>query len=368
MKRSKALITKYDVDVVSNYLSDSTRFGTGQAVIDLEEYLVEHTEYLYAVVVSAGSVALDLTVLAHNIINKDEKEIRAFVPKNTYVASARCFLKNGITPDVYEDTMDDYNHIVDSSIDNYTIGLAMHYGGHRQTPMSVFNCCQFVIEDSAHALSTDIGKEKSPITDVVTLSFNSTKNVTGDMGGCILTDNLAIAEVCRNLRSYDMNKTPVPDYVMKYGSNYRLAGLNATLVLSQLKQLDFREQRYVNLRERYDETLKSYQNGTGSLEHATICEASDKATFPHIINLVLGKVVECPPIEIIKRLRKLGIYTNIYYPAVDDLLSSAKSSVKITDKITLPMDVCLQYGDIYGIFRTITEVIDEINKEITKEV
>jgi dTDP-4-amino-4,6-dideoxygalactose transaminase len=358
MYSHKAQITDDDIQAVVDCMSDRELFGTGKITAKLEQVMVELTGYEHCVVVNCGSAALNLAVKAIKIQCMHDAFLEdcvvGFVPKNTYIASARCFTRANIKVVTY-DSPEEIAGLMEAN--DWGIGMAVHYAGTR-VDMNLFGKCSYIIEDATHALSTDMLKYKNAATDAVVYSFNATKNATGGQGGCLLTDDEQLATIVRNLRHYSMNHCIIPEYVIKYGGNYKLADINSALILSQLKSLSRREVDTRELVSRYDVCL-DFLNGDLNIPKGfwAIGECTWRANYPHLIILKFGNPININPISIVDRLRNVDIYTNVYYPDITKLISGNGecSNVK-TEYITLPLDHQLSMKDC----RTILEKIYNI--------
>lgn len=96
-----------------------------------------------------------------------------------------------------------------------------------------------LIEDAAELIGQTYKKRFcGSFGDISTVSFYSNKHITTGEGGMILTDDLILAEKCRELRNlcFQDKKRFVHE---RMGWNLRMTNLQAALGLAQLEQLDF---------------------------------------------------------------------------------------------------------------------------------
>jgi dTDP-4-amino-4,6-dideoxygalactose transaminase len=359
MYSHRALITDADIRSVVECLSDPTVFGTGKLITKLEEMMCEMTGYRHCIVMNCASAALNLAVKAIKIQTNHgpfiEDNYFGIVPKNTYIASARCFVRAGINVETY-DCPKEVAGIMEEK--KWGIGMAVHYAGAR-IDMNHFSSCSFIIEDATHALSSKMKAYKSPETDAVVYSFNATKNVTGGQGGCLLTDDEGLADIVRNLRHFNMNECFIPEYVIKYGGNYKLADINAALIISQLQSLQIREDETRQLVSRYEISLE-HTNLTYGIDEDfwAIDEHTSQADYPHLINLRFKEPLNVNPLTIVDRLRNLGVYTNVYYPDVTHLLAGrGQCYVSKTEYVTLPLDRSLSVESCHNILGVVYGII-----------
>jgi perosamine synthetase len=95
-----------------------------------------------------------------------------------------------------------------------------------------------LIADSCEALGASIGD--TPIGawgDAAGFGFYPNKQITTGEGGCITTNDAALAETCRSLRNQGRATRGQMRHV-RLGYNYRLSELNAALGAAQLDRLD----------------------------------------------------------------------------------------------------------------------------------
>ena len=96
-----------------------------------------------------------------------------------------------------------------------------------------------VLEDAAEALgSLYKGKQVGTFGDIGILSFNGNKIITTGVGGAILTNNKKFAKLSRHVSSTSKIKHEWEFIHDKVGYNYRLANINASLGISQIKKLN----------------------------------------------------------------------------------------------------------------------------------
>jgi UDP-4-amino-4,6-dideoxy-N-acetyl-beta-L-altrosamine transaminase len=123
-----------------------------------------------------------------------------------------------------------------------------------------------LVEDAPHALGTTMtfGNVAERVGDVrhsamATFSFHPVKTIATGEGGMVTTNDAALAERLRTLRSHGMTRPPGADpwwYEMaEPGFNYRLPDILCALGLSQLAKLDRFAARRRALATAYDAAL-----------------------------------------------------------------------------------------------------------------
>jgi len=92
------------------------------------------------------------------------------------------------------------------------------------------------------------------------LSFNGNKIITTGAGGAILTNSKILFNKVLELATLAKNKDKIFDYKI-LGFNYRMASINASLGLSQLKDINKRILKRRNLYKKYKEILNNFNIG-----------------------------------------------------------------------------------------------------------
>jgi perosamine synthetase len=96
-----------------------------------------------------------------------------------------------------------------------------------------------LIEDAAESLgSLYKGKHTGTYGEMGVMSFNGNKIITAGGGGCIITDNEALAKQAKHLTTTAKVPHKWAFNHDQVGYNYRMPNLNAALLIAQLEQLD----------------------------------------------------------------------------------------------------------------------------------
>ncbi len=95
-----------------------------------------------------------------------------------------------------------------------------------------------LVEDAAESLGSRIGEKYTGTFGALgAFSFNGNKTVTGGGGGCIVTDDPALAALAKHLTTTAKTPHAWDFHHDQVGYNYRLPNLNAALACAQLEQL-----------------------------------------------------------------------------------------------------------------------------------
>ncbi|MFH0920138.1 MAG: UDP-4-amino-4,6-dideoxy-N-acetyl-beta-L-altrosamine transaminase [Fibrobacterota bacterium] len=280
---SRQQISDSDIQAVSDVLR-SDYLTTGPTVERFEAELCRLTGARHAVTCSNGTTALHLACLALGVTQGD---IGVTSPI-TFLASANCLeFCNGRADfaDIDPATL----CLSPEKIEEYVwkfgapkLVIPVDYAGIPADLPRLHALAQKygfkIIEDAAHSIGstyTHEGREYAcgscAHTDMATFSFHPVKNITTGEGGAIMTNDDALAQKLRLLRSHGMTKEPAaltrqdgPWYyeMHEYGYNYRLTDIQCAIGFSQLKQLpEFKKQRQA-LVLRYHELLKDCKDIT----------------------------------------------------------------------------------------------------------
>jgi len=243
-----------------NECIDSTFVSSvGKFVDEFEEKIANYTGAKYAIATSNGTSALHISLLLADVDQNSE----VITQPLTFVATCNAISYCGAQPifiDVDKDTMGlspvslkeflENNATVKNQqcINNKTgkvikACIPMHTFGHPCRIDEIKEICDkyqiFLIEDAAESVGSIYkGKHTGTFGQVGVMSFNGNKIITSGGGGCIVTNDNALAKKAKHLTTtakvshkWDFNHDMV-------GYNYRMPNLNAALLVAQLENLD----------------------------------------------------------------------------------------------------------------------------------
>ena len=191
-----------------------------------------------AVAVANGTAALHLALLAHEIGAGDEVITTPF----TFQATGNMILATGARP-VFVDVGEDGNidpSLVEAAITPKTKALLPVdlYG--RMCDMPALSAIAqrrglAMIEDAAQAHAASIGGKRAGSFGTGCFSLYATKNLMSGEGGVITTDDTALADKLRRLRSHGESERYTS---VELGYNYRTTDIASAIGLAQLDRLD----------------------------------------------------------------------------------------------------------------------------------
>lgn len=222
---------------------DSGMLVQGKWVRRFEEQLEAYLGIEHCILVSNGTAALHLTLLAAGIGSGDE----VIVPAYTFTAVANAVELTGARPVFVDIQVSDC--CVDISCLSALITpatkaiIAVHEFGLMADLDTVMELARrhnlLVIEDAACALGATLHNRKAgTFAFAGCFSFHPRKILTTGEGGAIVTKDAQLANHLRNLRNHGIeNKQGKIDFVCA-GYNYRMTEFQAALGPSQLDTLD----------------------------------------------------------------------------------------------------------------------------------
>ncbi len=256
---------------------DSGRFLQGPMVEEFEQKWADFVGVDHAVAVSNGTTAIQLTLNAIGLEPGDE----VIVPSLTFGSTATAVVHQAGVP-VFADidrelyTLD-HTDLERCLSDRTEAVMPVHLYGHPAEMDEIVAFADehdlYVIEDAAQAHGARYkGDVVGSIGDAGCFSFYATKNITTGEGGIVTTDNDAIAEQVRLLRSHAMSDR---DHHVELGYNYRMSDINGAIGTAQVDRLEEFNARRREISERLLSELADQE----WLEPATVRDYVDHAYF-----------------------------------------------------------------------------------------
>jgi UDP-4-amino-4,6-dideoxy-N-acetyl-beta-L-altrosamine transaminase len=273
-------ISEDDIDAVVQTLR-SAFLTQGPQVPAFEANIAAAVDVLHAVAVCNATAALHLACLALDVGPGDQ----VWTTPLTFVASANCALFCGASVDFVDIDPGTYNMSVETLREK--LEGARRQGKLPKVVIPVHMCgqsCEMaaikalsdeygfrLIEDASHAIGGSYrGKPigNCRYSDITIFSFHPVKIITTGEGGVATTNDDALADRMRRLRSHGITNAPAlmearpANEIWNYqqtelGYNYRITDIQAALGSSQLKRLDGYIAARRGLASRYDHELAS---------------------------------------------------------------------------------------------------------------
>jgi len=322
-------INQEDIDSVVEVLQ-SDFLTQGPVVPAFEKAIASYCGVENSVTVNSATSALHIACLALGVGNGDV----VWTTPITFVASANCALYCGATIDFVDIDPLTYNLNVECLREKLV--QAEKYGNLPKVVIPVHMCgqpCEMeniyalsqqygfkIIEDASHAIGGKYRNEpigNCRFSDITIFSFHPVKIITTGEGGMALTNNEALAERMKLLRSHGITRDTEkmiyeshgPWYYeqIDLGFNYRMTDIQAALGYSQIKRLD----QFVSKRH---EIANKYDGSFTNLPVVTPWQHHENYSGFHlyVIRLKLTEIKKTHR-EVFEGLRNKGIGVNLHY-------------------------------------------------------
>jgi dTDP-4-amino-4,6-dideoxygalactose transaminase len=328
----------------------------------------------HAIAVSNATAALHLACQACGIGPGDE----VIVPSLSFVATANAVRYVGATPIFADITSENDLTISVQSIENRLTPrtraiIVMHYGGYACDMPAILALARqhdlAVIEDAAHASGAWLeGRALGTWGRVGCYSFFSNKNMTTGEGGMLVTDEDALADQLRSLRSHgmtsmtwDRHKGHAWSYdVSALGYNYRIDEIRSAIGRVQLAKLkDFNAGR-ARVAAWYGEALQELVPALG------IPFQSHRGESCHHIYPVLLPV-GADRLAFMESMKAQQIQTSIHYPPIHTFsayrdLRPAEGALPVTEEVarrevTLPLYPAMTEADVLAVAQAVQKAL-----------
>ena len=325
-------------------------FVMGESVFKFEEEFAKYTGTKFAISVSSGNAALQLSLIGLGI----KQDSKVITTTNSFIASANCIKMVGAEPILCDIHSDDGNMNIKTTDEKPDAIIPVHIYG---------NPCDFnaikevseqnevpIIEDACQAHGAIYDQKKvGTLGDVGCFSFYPTKNMTvGGDGGMATTNNEELKNKIESLRD-NGRKTRVEHD--KLGFTMRLNTISAAIGRIQLRLLD----EYNNRRR---DIAKLYKNELG--EDYFLKENPNGKSVYHQIIFKHEKRD-----DIVSHLKKNNIGVGLHYPIPihkQPLYANLDYKLPISEKfsnevLSLPSFPRLKDDDVKIICETIKKVL-----------
>lgn len=243
----------------------------GPKTAAFEKAVADYLGAKHVIAVSSCTTALHMAVILAGLKPGDE----VIVPSYTFVATANALLYAGVTPVFAEIDARTYNLDVTKLAALVTprtkaILVVDQFGLPADLDAIDAFCREkklTFIEDAACAMGAVYkGRNIGARGKLITFSYHPRKSITTGEGGALVTDDDAIAERARVIRSHGASVSDAERHKSKgvtfeayteLGYNYRLSDVQAAIGLAQINRLGEILTKRRALAKRYDEHLKA---------------------------------------------------------------------------------------------------------------
>lgn len=351
----------------------------GGVTQDFETRFAAALNVRHAIAVSNATEALHLALLALGIGPGDE----VIVPSLSFVATANAVLYTGaevrfaevIGPD---DLTIDPEHMESLVTDHTRAVIPMHYAGYPCRMEAILNIAArhhlSIVEDAAHAPGASLnGQSIGRWSDIGCFSFFSNKNLSTGEGGMLVTDQDALAERLRILRSHgmtsltwDRHKGHAYSYdVVDLGYNYRIDEIRAALGIVQLGKLKANNDRRKEITHRYWQELESTSL---ELPFCSLEPQPDYEPAYHIFPVLLPEGTDRK--AFMDSMRSAGVQTSIHYPPIHQFtyyrqrfpeVSLPRTEVLAVREVTLPLYPGMKDAQIEIVVQAVRTALEMLN-------
>ena len=306
-------ITENEKKAVADYMDSGGWLTEHKKTEEFERMIADFLGVKYAVVVTSGTAALYLSLLALGIGKGDS----VIVPDYTMIATPNAVKWAGadvVLCDIERDTL-----CLDlDKIENYKPKLpfltrAMIYvpvNGRSGDMNKVVDFCKrkdlFLIEDACQAFGSKYdNKYLGTFGDVGIFSFTPHKIITTGQGGAIVTNNKDIYDKVKKLKDF-YRTAPGVDVHAGIGFNFKFTDLQAVIGIEQLKGIEGRIERKKAI-------YRMYRAELWGVDFIEMVPTDLHQTVPWFVDILLKGVDRA---KFISYLKENGIGSRPFYPPV----------------------------------------------------
>jgi len=335
--------------------------STGPKNVEFENKFAEMLHVKHAVAVTNCTVSLHMALLLSDIKPGDE----VICPSLTFVATVNAIRYVNAIP-VFADIKSTDDLTIDPDDIEKRITprtkaiMLMHYGGFACNMTRIRQIADNhnlkIIEDACHGPMAEYeGKKLGTFGTFGCFSFFSNKNISTGEGGMIVTNDDALYEKAKLIRSHGMTslsfdraKGHSTEYdVVELGYNYRMDDIRASIGIVQLDKLENDLKIRAELRAYYEKQLD------GIDEIIVPFKGYKYFSSNYIFPIVLKNSTAEKRNQVREYLASAGIQTSVHYPAVhrfsiykDFTVPLPKTEYVTDNMITLPMFSKLTYTEL----------------------
>lgn len=216
--------------------------GYHESVGEFERHFAKFHGAEYGIALANGTVSLEIALTAVGIGAGDE----VIVSPITFVASASAIARVGAIPvfiDIDPQTININPDLIERGITKRTRAIVgVHFAGHPIELDRLAELCRQhdlkLIEDCAHAHGAEWHNQRvGSCGDFGSFSFQASKNMTAGEGGILITNDADLAERARAISNQGRRSGGAWYEHQTLGTNARLTGFQAVLLLNQLERL-----------------------------------------------------------------------------------------------------------------------------------
>jgi len=303
-------INQEETNLVLDCLNTNMISSIGKYVKQFENDFTSYIDSKHSIVVSNGTQALALALLASGISAGDE----VIVPDLTFAATANAVIQIGAIPVLVDVEIETWNinvELIKLAITKKTKAIIpVHLYGLPCNMIEINFLAEEnglkVIEDAAEALGSEYqaGKKVGSLGNFAIFSFFANKIMSTGEGGMVTINNEVDIERIFKIRSHGMST------INKYwhdiwGTNMRITNLQAAVGVAQLRKLDSFLKKKIIIQKNYldffndklsEHVTYNRSEYAGSLNsHWLSCFKVDQSKVKNLSAYLAGNLVETRP-------------------------------------------------------------------------
>jgi dTDP-4-amino-4,6-dideoxygalactose transaminase len=363
-----------DLTQISKIIKRGNNWAIGPEIEEFENAIKNYVGVDYCLTLNSGTSALHAAFIAYGFGSGDE----IIVPSFSFISTANSVSFVGSTPvfgDIEENTFGLDPKLITKSISQKTKAVVpMDYGGISCKINEIKDVAQnnnlVLIEDSAEALGASInGKKVGSIADSSIFSFCGNKVLTTGEGGAIVTNDKAIFEKIKLIRSHGRMdnvryfENAEQSQYLELGYNWRMSSITAALGISQISKLD----KIIKMRQDNAEYISKFLS-----KFPEIITPSSNGGSEHIYQMY---TIRLPSKEIRDKLHdfltKKSIFSKIYFSPIHltdfyrNKFGMKENSLPLTEMIsqqilTLPLYPNMTSEEKIYLTESISEFFDSV--------
>lgn len=261
---NKPLLTKKDINSVSNTLKSGWISSEGPGIKIFEKNFSKFIGHKYSVAVSSGTAALDIAVKSLNLKKNDE----IIIPNFTIISNALAAIKLGLKIKLVDCDLKNWNmniQSVERAISNKTKAIiATHIYNFPLRIDLLKKICKkrkiFLVEDAAQAFGTMYkNKYLGTFGELGIYSTSITKTFTSGLGGFLAVNNTNLAKKIYSMRRHGFSDIQNIKSWSKYGGNFKITDIQSAIALIQLKNIRKKFSTNISNLKYFQKKLKKYE-------------------------------------------------------------------------------------------------------------
>lgn len=340
----------------------------GPKAAEFEQLTAELTGSKFAFATSSATTGLHLALVALGVEPGDEVILTDY----SFPATANVIVQQGARPVFVDIRMDDYGldpELLERAITPRTKAIMPVHAFGLVADMDPINEIASrhgipVLEDAACALGgTYNGLQAGAIGTVGVFSYHPRKIITTGEGGMVVTDDEAVADRIRILRSHGSIRGSHYMSFVDAGFNYRLSDINAAVGVVQMGRLDWLLQTRRSLAETYAKKLAAVDGvaapvtpaGRTHTYQSYVVQLADDIDRDRVIDALKSRQVEST----------IGTYSMHLQPYFANRFGFTDADFPNATRahysaLTLPLHTAMGDGDVSAVVEALAAAIDEV--------